>query len=133
MKRHIAKEIREFRRLGIQHQELRSSPFESSSHDQIIYSYKCFGINLSCLKENTLAKSYDVIDQDYESVIREAIHRSGDIIRVMTHNNYFKEPGVFFNKTNQKVVLVLQEKNSYVKFQKSEMDSFSNHQNMMVN
>ena len=27
VKRHIATEIREFRRLGIQHQELRSSPF----------------------------------------------------------------------------------------------------------
>ena len=109
VKKHTAKEIREFRRLGIEQQEIRSSAFVSSCDDQIINSYKCFGINLPYLKENTLAKSYDVIDQGYESVIREAIHRRGDIIRDMTHNNYFKEPGVILNKTNQKVVLVLQE------------------------
>ena len=109
VKKHTAKEIREFRRLGIEQQEIRSSAFVSSCDDQIINSYKCFGINLPYLKENTLAKSYDVIDQGYESVIREAIHRRGDIIRDMTHNNYFKESGVILNKTNQKVILVLQE------------------------
>ena len=133
MKRHIAKEIREFRRLGIEQQEIRSSAFVSSCDDQIINSYKCFGINLPYLKEITLVKSYDVIDQGYESVIREAIHRRGDIIRDMTHNNYFKEPGVILNKTNQKVVLVLQEQPFYIKFQKLEMDYFSNHQNVMDN
>ena len=56
-----------------------------------------------------LSKSYDVIDQGYASVIREVIHRRGGIIRDMTHNNYFKEPGFIFNTNNQKVILVLQE------------------------
>ena len=62
MKIHTAKEIREFRRLDIQQQELRSSPFENSCDDQIINSYNCFGISLPYLKENTLEKSYDIID-----------------------------------------------------------------------
>ena len=108
-KRHIAKEIRDFLRLWIQQQELRSGAIESSSNDQIINSYRCFGINLSYLKEYTLAKSYDVIDQGCESVIREAIHQRGDIIQDIIRNNYVKELGVILNKTNQKVILVLQE------------------------
>ena len=57
VKRHTAIGIREFRKLSIQQQELRSSDFESSCDDQIINSYKRFRINLSYLKENTLVKS----------------------------------------------------------------------------
>ena len=68
-----------------------------------------FWNQFSISKINTLAKSYDAIDQGYESVIREAIHRCGDIIQDMTHNHYFKEPGFILNKANQKVFLVLQE------------------------
>ena len=71
VKKHTAKEIREFRLLGIELQEFRSSAFVSSCDDQIINSYKCFGINLPYLKENTLAKSYDVIDQGYVKVSLE--------------------------------------------------------------
>ena len=46
MKRYSAKVIREFRRLGFKQQESRSTIYDTSSNDQIIKSYKCFGINI---------------------------------------------------------------------------------------
>ena len=46
VKRYSAKVIREFRRLGFKQQESRSTIYDTSSNDQIIKSYKCFGINI---------------------------------------------------------------------------------------
>ena len=79
VKRNTTKEIRRFRRLAIQQQELQSTAFDGSSNDQTINSYKCFRINFPYLKEKLFSKSHDVIDQGYESVIRESTHRCNDI------------------------------------------------------
>ena len=125
VKRHTIKKIREFFRLEIRQQELQSTVFDGSSNDQITNSYKCFGINLLYLKEKPFSKSHDVTDQDYESFIREEIHRRGDSIRDMIHNNYLKtQTGVILNKTMKRLSYYFKNKYSYIKFQKLDMGSF---------
>ena len=82
MKRYLAKGIREFRRLGFKQQESRSTIYDTSSNDQIIKSYKCFGINIPKLKENYLPKKYDVIEKGYEKFIGAYVTRLITIILI---------------------------------------------------